>query len=262
MMKDIGPYTSERPGVRLLALRGGLLAGIVLVLGSLAGLARGARANDEAAAPSAAFASHELGELRQQLEAARGDLEVARVATERALAVIRYSSQYQIPADLAEDIYDVALSEGIDPRIGFRLVQVESNFKPRARSGASAIGFTQVRVPTARFYQAGITEAQLYDRQTNLRIGFRFLRDLLRHFDGDLRLALLAYNRGPQRVKDIIAAGGDPSNGYASAVMGTRRKPVVQPAAVVAPPVEPAAPEPAIGEPAPEPDAGVSTSAG
>lgn len=259
-MKDIDPYTSERPGVRLLALRGGLLACAVLVLGSLAGLARGARANDDAAPPSVAFASQELGEIRQQLEAARGDLEIARVAAERADAVIRYSSRYQIPADLAADIYDVALSEGIDPRIGFRLVQVESNFKLRARSHASAIGFTQVRVPTARFYQPGITEAQLYDRQTNLRIGFRFLRDLLRHFDGDLRLALLAYNRGPQRVKDILAAGGDPSNGYASAVMGVKRKPAVQPAAVVTPPVEAPALAPAPATPAPE--AGASTSAG
>ncbi|HJS47935.1 MAG TPA: transglycosylase SLT domain-containing protein [Gemmatimonadales bacterium] len=237
------PNISERASGRRLVLRGALIAGGVLVIGSLAGLARGARANDDATAPSVEFASREVGQLRQQLEAARGDLEVARVAADRAHAVIRYSGQFQIPADLAAAIYDVALSEGIDPRIGFRLVQVESNFKRGARSGAAAIGYTQVRLPTARFYQVGITERQLYDRETNLRIGFRFLRDLLKHFDGDLRLALLAYNRGPQRVKDILAAGGDPSNGYASAVMGLKRKPVVQPAAVVTPPDSAAAPE-------------------
>ncbi len=233
------PDFSERPSTRQLALRGGLIAAGVLVLGSLAGLVRGARANDAETAPSMEFASHEVGLLRQELAAARGDLELANVATERAHAIIRYSGQYQIPADLAAAIYDVALSEGIDPRIGFRLVQVESNFKRGARSGAAAIGYTQVRIPTARFYQAGITERQLYDRDTNLRIGFRFLRDLLKHFDGDLRLALLAYNRGPQRVKDILAAGGDPSNGYASAVMGTKGKPApgLPPAPVVEVPV-------------------------
>lgn len=243
------PDFSERPSTRQLALRGGLIAAAVLVVGTLAGVVRGAMANDAEAPPSVAFASHEVGQLRQELEAARGDLAVARVSAERAEAVIRYSGQYQIPADLAAAIYDVALSEGIDPRIGFRLVQVESNFKRGAKSGAAAIGYTQVRLPTARFYQAGITERQLYERDTNLRIGFRFLRDLLRHFDGDLRLALLAYNRGPQRVKDILAAGGDPSNGYASAVMGLKRKPApeIPPAPVIEAPVS------VEGEPAPTP---------
>ena len=120
------PDYSERPSGRQLALRGGLIAAGVLVIGSLAGLARGARANDAEATPSVAFASREVGQLRQELEAARGDLEVARVSAERAQTIIRYSGQYQIPADLAAAIYDVALSEGIDPRIGFRLVQVES----------------------------------------------------------------------------------------------------------------------------------------
>lgn len=229
----------ERPNLRQLAVRGTLLAAVAVALGMAAGLTRGVRAADEAEPAGLAFASREVADLQVQLSAARGDLAVAKLATERAETIMRYSTQYQIPADLATAVYDVALSEGIDPSIGFRLVQVESNFKPKARSSASAIGFTQVRLPTARFYQAGITERQLYDRDTNLRIGFRFLRDLLRHFDGDLRLALLAYNRGPQRVRDILAAGGDPSNGYASAVMGTKRK-----AAPMAPtPVQPAAVE-------------------
>src|SRR5690606_30244998 len=134
------------------------------------------------------------------------------------------------------------------------------NFKRGAKSGAAAIGYTQVRLPTARFYQAGITERQLYDRDTNLRIGFRFLRDLLGHFDGDLRLALLACNRGPQRVKDILASGGDPSNGYASAVMGIKRKPAPPPVIEPAPVVE--APASMEARPAPAAAAEVSGTAG
>ena len=238
MRKRTSEYeVTERPTLRQLALRGALLAAVAAALGTAAGLTRGLRAADDAAPASLEFASREVAELQAQLSAARGDLAVAKIATERAETILRYSTQYQIPADLSTAIYEVALSEGIDPSIGFRLVQVESNFKPKARSNASAIGFTQVRLPTARFYQAGITERQLYDRETNLRIGFRFLRDLMGHFDGDLRLALLAYNRGPQRVRDILAAGGDPSNGYESSVMGLKRRPVavVTPAAVVMP---------------------------
>jgi soluble lytic murein transglycosylase-like protein len=57
-----------------------------------------------------------------------------------------------------------------------------------------------------------------------MRLGFRYLRQLTTQYDGDLRLALLAYNRGPTRVDSIRSAGGDPGNGYATAVMrGARR---------------------------------------
>ena len=82
-----------------------------------------------------------------------------------------------------------------------------------------AFGFTQLQVATARFYQPGVTQRDLYDRDTNLRIGFRFLNDLLERFHYDVHLALLAYNRGPARVDDILAKGGNPANGYSDAVL-------------------------------------------
>ena len=68
-------------------------------------------------------------------------------------------------------------------------------------------------------YDADVTVSRLFERETNLRIGFRFLRDLLEQFDHDMGLALVAYNRGPAKVAGIIANGGDPANGYAEAVM-------------------------------------------
>jgi len=161
----------------------------------------------------------------QALEATRGELAVARLQLERANAVIEYSTHYGIPADLAAAINDVALSEGLDPSLAFRLVKVESGFDVRARSRAGAVGITQVLPSTARLYEPGLTTEQLFDRDTNLRLGFRYLRDLLERYEGNLRLALLAYNRGPGKVQELLDAGRDPQNGYAATVMkGYRRK--------------------------------------
>jgi len=88
-----------------------------------------------------------------------------------------------------------------------------------AKSPMQAFGYTQLQLATAKFYQPGITQKDLYDRDTNLRLGFRFLNELLARFNYDVHLALLAYNRGPARVDQILAQGGDPANGYSDAVL-------------------------------------------
>ena len=129
------------------------------------------------------------------------------------------TSTFKIAADLATSIYDISLAEGIDPQLAFRLVRVESEFNERATSPVGAVGLTQLMLPTARYFQKGITRDQLYDRETNLRIGFRYLRSLVREYKGNVQLALLVYNRGPQAVQNSRDQGLDPSNGYERVVM-------------------------------------------
>jgi len=161
--------------------------------------------------------------LEQSLETARAEFTLARLQLERAEAIIEYSTRHSIAADVAAAVYDVALAEGVDPGLACRLVKVESDFVPAATSSAGAIGYTQILPSTARLYEPGLTIEQLYERRTNLRLGFRYLRDLLDRYEGSpedrLRLALLAYNRGPARVQALLDAGQDPQNGYAATVM-------------------------------------------
>jgi soluble lytic murein transglycosylase-like protein len=206
-----------------LMLRGGMILVGALLVSTVGGWARGASADaDHATGGGTGSGTEFLGELRamrQQLDAKQGELEVARLQLERANAIIQYSAHYRIPADLATAIYDVALSEGIDPGLAFRLVKVESGFTQRAKSHVGALGFTQVLPSTARLYEPGLTAEQLYDRDTNLRIGFRYLRDLLDRYPTNMSLALLAYNRGPGKVEELLGAGRDPQNGYATSVM-------------------------------------------
>jgi soluble lytic murein transglycosylase-like protein len=148
------------------------------------------------------------------LDSARGELELVRAQLERANKVINYSSRYGIGADLAGSIVDVASAEGIDPELAFRLVKLESDFNVHATSPVGAIGLTQVMPATAKYYVKGITREGLYDPTTNLRVGFRYLRGLVNEYHGDVKLALLVYNRGPVAVAKSRAQGDNPSNGY------------------------------------------------
>src|SRR5690606_28559925 len=79
---------------------------------------------------------------------------------------------------------------------------------------------TQVMPRTAAWLEPGTTSKDLYDRKTNLRLGFRYLDQMIDKYKGDVKLALLAYNRGPGTVDKVLARGGDPDNGYADRVLG------------------------------------------
>jgi soluble lytic murein transglycosylase-like protein len=177
------------------------------------------RSPTEAHAETSTTRHDDITRLRTELDATRGELELAQAQLDRWSEIFTYSSRYNIGADLATSVYDVALAEGIEPDLGFRLVRAESEFNPRATSPVGAVGLTQVMPATARYFEKGITRERLYDRHTNLRIGFRYLRTLVREQKGNVRLALLVYNRGPVAVEASRRRGVDPSNGYDRNIM-------------------------------------------
>jgi soluble lytic murein transglycosylase-like protein len=98
-------------------------------------------------------------------------------------------------------------------------VRLESRFNHKALSPVGAVGLTQLMVPTARGYVPGVTRDDLYDRDLNLTIGFRYLRDLIKMYKGNVQLALLVYNRGGVAVELDRELGINPSNGYDRIVM-------------------------------------------
>jgi soluble lytic murein transglycosylase-like protein len=168
--------------------------------------------------------------LRSAARSAGSALEQAaaagRYAAARDAILLGYMVRYGIGFELAAAIETAAIREGIDPDLAFRLVRVESRFTERAVSSAGALGLTQLMPATAAELQPGITREQIFDRETNLRLGFRYLRWLIMLYDGDLVEALHAYNRGPGTVARVRAAGGDPANGYADLVLrGGRTRP-------------------------------------
>jgi soluble lytic murein transglycosylase-like protein len=160
------------------------------------------------------FSFGDSRELREQLTSAKGELSIVRSQFERADKIIQYSTKYGIPAGLAGKVFDASLREGIDPELSFRLVRLESEFNERAVSKVGAVGLTQLMPSTAVQYERGVTRERLLQGETNLRIGFRYLRTLLDMYKGDVRLALLAYNRGEDAVTRDVKNGVNPGNGY------------------------------------------------
>lgn len=144
----------------------------------------------------------------------------APIARERAIREnLQQFREYGVTEELARDIYDTALEAKIDPEIAFGLVRTESSFQNSATSHVGAIGLTQLMPRTAEWLEPGVTEGDLRDTRTNLRIGFQYLRDLIDRYQGDTHLALLAYNRGPGTVDRVLDEGGDPDNGYPNEVL-------------------------------------------
>jgi soluble lytic murein transglycosylase-like protein len=161
---------------------------------------------------------------RLGVSAPEGAIELQQVEIARLKRIHENSAKFGIPADLAERIEDIAMAEGIEPNVAFGLVRAESEFNRRAVSPVGAVGLTQLMPSTARYFKRGVSREALFDRDTNLRIGFRYLRTLIEKYNGNLELALLAYNRGPERVDQLLKAGQDPNNGYVEMVLGKRNK--------------------------------------
>lgn len=156
----------------------------------------------------------ETEQLQQALDSTSAELDITRNTLERAERIIDLGTRYGVSTGLAAQIHDIALAEGLDPELAFRLVRLESEFNPRAVSPVGALGLTQLMLPTARHFQRDVTREELFEPKTNLHIGFRYLRGLIQEYDGDVRLALLVYNRGPVAVNAARARGENPANGY------------------------------------------------
>lgn len=97
-----------------------------------------------------------------------------------------------------EVIEETADRHRVDALLLAALVEAESSFLPGAVSPVGAVGLTQVMPATAQWLGA---RGDLTDPDSNLDVGARYLRQLLERFDGDVELALAAYNAGPANVR-------------------------------------------------------------
>lgn len=95
-------------------------------------------------------------------------------------------------------IQRVAKNYGVDPALVRAIIMAESSYNPRAVSKKGARGLMQLMPKTAEYL--GVKDS--FNPEHNIDAGVRYFKKLLGQFNGDVKLALAAYNAGSRRVRE------------------------------------------------------------
>ena len=98
--------------------------------------------------------------------------------------------------DLDWIIYRAGKNAGVDPRFIHAVIKQESKYDPKAVSYVGAEGLMQMMPATAKRF--GLKDP--FDPKANVEAGTKYLKWLLKRFDGDVSLALAGYNAGEGSV--------------------------------------------------------------
>jgi soluble lytic murein transglycosylase-like protein len=99
-------------------------------------------------------------------------------------------------ADLDRIIFEAGVREGVDPRLIHAVIWQESRYKPSAVSHAGAQGLMQLMPAAAKRFKC----EDRNDPAQNVTAGTKYLRWLLKRFEGNVTLALAGYNAGEGSV--------------------------------------------------------------
>ncbi len=152
-------------------------------------------------------------EFSDSLTSATQALNDSQTGTSTASA----GTSLSVPADLMSIFEEAANTYGVDINLLTAIAKQESNFTADATSSSGAMGIMQLMPATAQ----GLGVSDAYDPYENIMGGAKYISQLLSRYDGDVSLALAAYNAGSGNVAKY---GGIPpfteTQNYVSKVLG------------------------------------------
>ena len=101
------------------------------------------------------------------------------------------------PDEVSQLVRRIAGEEGLEQGLAEAMARVESRSGQNLVSGKGAVGIMQLMPGTGADY--GVTDRCNPDQ--NVRAGVRYMRDLVAKYDGNIVMALGAYNAGPEKVR-------------------------------------------------------------
>lgn len=116
------------------------------------------------------------------------------------------------PKEYEEYVYKYAEENDIDPLLIFSIIKVESNFNRNITSISGAIGLMQLMESTAvemadEIGEEVIIKESLYNPEKNIKIGVNYYAYLVERYNGNIFIALAAYNAGIGNVDAWIQKG-------------------------------------------------------
>lgn len=142
--------------------------------------------------------SQTLGSLLSNVEAeTKSFLQSSRLTSNNQIATAPTNHETSEPVTNYDQIISQAASlYNLPEKLIKSVIKQESNFNPEATSYAGATGLMQLMPATAR--SLGVNDAT--DPEQNIMGGSKYLSQMMARYDGDIQVALAAYNAGPGNV--------------------------------------------------------------
>ncbi|WP_168016936.1 transglycosylase SLT domain-containing protein [Halomonas salinarum] len=129
----------------------------------------------------------------------------ARAVQTTIVAGLWDALDWRFPEAYRDDFLHWGNQRGVDPYLLMAIARRESAYNPTVVSPAGARGLMQLMPATARqvSQQLGLDDPGLYGvlkPETNIRLGSRYIKDMIARYRGNRLAATAAYNAGPTRV--------------------------------------------------------------